>query len=171
MDESWENANTIKTEKIISGENPATAEVKTMWDENTLYIFAEVKDSALSLAGEQVHEEDSVEIFVDENNDKSTEYQSDDTQYRINYLNQQSFNPERESLKTATRVTETGYIVEAAVPFVEITAEEGQIIGFDFQVNDDGNGDGSRDGVTIWNDQSGEGWRNMSGLGNLIFVK
>jgi endo-1,4-beta-xylanase len=171
LDESWENANTIKTEKIISGENPATAEVKTMWDENTLYIFAEVKDSALSLAGEQVHEEDSVEIFVDENNDKSTEYQSDDTQYRINYLNQQSFNPEREGLKTATRVTETGYIVEAAVPFVEITAEEGQIIGFDFQVNDDGNGDGSRDGVTIWNDQSGEGWRNMSGLGNLIFVK
>jgi endo-1,4-beta-xylanase len=54
---------------------------------------------------------------------------------------------------------------------VEITAEEGQIIGFDFQVNDDGNGDGSRDGVTIWNDESGEGWRNMSGLGNLKFVK
>lgn len=171
MDESWENANTIKTEKVISGENPATAEVKTMWDENTLYVFAEVKDSALSLAGEQAHEEDSVEIFIDENNAKTSEYQSDDTQYRINYLNQQSFNPQREGLKTATRVTETGYIVEAAVPFVEITAEAGQIIGFDFQVNDDADGDGSRDGVTIWNDQSGEGWRNMSGLGNLLFVK
>ncbi|MFW5719062.1 MAG: endo-1,4-beta-xylanase [Halanaerobium sp.] len=171
MDESWQEANTIKTEKRISGENPAAAEVKTMWDEDYLYLYAEVTDSALSLTGEQAHEEDSVEIFVDENNDKASEYQSDDTQYRINYLNQQSFNPQREGLKSATRVTETGYVVEAAVPLVEITAEAGQIIGFDFQVNDDSNGDGSRDGVSIWNDESGEGWRDMSGLGNLIFVE
>lgn len=171
FDQIWEKANSISTEITISGDNPATAEVRTMWDENTLYIYAEVADSFLSAESEQAYQQDSIEIFVDENNDKSTEYQSEDTQYRINYLNEHSFNPQRDGLKSETRETETGYIVEAAVPFVEITVEEGQIIGFDFQVNDDANGDGSRDGVTIWNDQSGEGWRNMSGLGNLIFVK
>lgn len=171
FDQIWEEANTISTDVIISGDDPAAAEVRTMWDENTLYIYAEVEDPVLSAESDQAHEQDSIEIFVDENNDKSTEYQSDDTQYRINYLNEATFNPQREGLRSATRETETGYVVEAAIPFVEITAEAGQIIGFDFQVNDDASGDGSRDGVTIWNDQSGEGWRNMSGFGNLIFVK
>lgn len=171
LDEAWSKANEIKTDIIISGDDPAGAVVKTMWDKNNLYIYAEVKDDLLSTAGEQVHEEDSVEIFVDENNDKSSEYQKDDTQYRVNYLNEQSFNPERDGFKTATRETDYGYIVEAKVPFITIEAEEEKIIGFDFQVNDDASGDGSRDGVSIWNDKSGEGWRNMSGLGNLLFVK
>lgn len=171
LDEIWAEANIIETKKVISGDNPATAVIRTMWDEDYLYLYAEVEDPVLSVAGEQAHEQDSIEIFVDENNDKASEYQSDDTQYRVNYLNEQSFNPYREGFTTETRETETGYVVEAAVPFVEITAEEGMIIGFDVQVNDDANGDGSRDGVAIWNDESGEGWRNMSGLGNLILVK
>jgi len=171
FDQDWEEANTISTDITISGDNPAVAEVRTMWDENTLYIYAKVEDPVLSAESEQAYEQDSIEIFVDENNAKITEYQSDDTQYRINYLNEQSFNPQRDGLRSATRETESGYVVEEAIPLVEITAEVGQIIGFDFQVNDDGNGNGSRDGVTIWNDESGEGWRNMSGLGNLIFVK
>ncbi|RAK07180.1 endo-1,4-beta-xylanase [Halanaerobium saccharolyticum] len=140
-DEIW--ANTGNTLNLEENEFLG-GDLKLSWDENNIYLYGQISDQS-------VNPEDSIEIFVDEYNAKEEAVQEDIKHYQIRRNGSSE--------------------LEAAVPFVEITAEEGQIIGFDFQVNDDANGDGSRDGVTIWNDQSGEGWRNMSGLGNLIFVK
>ncbi|WP_370875848.1 sugar-binding protein [Caldalkalibacillus uzonensis] len=53
---------------------------------------------------------------------------------------------------TATKIVEGGYIVEAAIRLDAIQPEEGTVIGFDFQVNDDADGNGVRDAVATWND-------------------
>ena len=65
--------------------------MKCMWDENNLYVLMNVKDSLLSTAAGEAHMQDSVEVFVDENNGKTTYYEDDDAQYRVNCENVQSF--------------------------------------------------------------------------------
>lgn len=171
-DEIWDKANAISTDIMIAGNAGAKAKVKTMWDENNLYIYAEVYDPELSKENSNTYEQDSIEIFIDENNHKSYFYEEDDSQYRVNYDNEQSFdpNPEREGFITATRLTDTGYIVEASIKFLTIKPVVGQSIGFDFQVNDD-QGAGRRESIAIWNDSTGNSWQDPSGLGNLIFVE
>jgi len=44
-------------------------------------------------------------------------------------------------------------------------------IGFDFQVNDDKDGDGVRDSVVTWNDPTHQSYQNTSRLGVLLFVE
>ena len=44
----------------------------------------------MTLAPYQEYEKDSIEIFLDENNDKTSSYGSDDLQFRVNYANEQS---------------------------------------------------------------------------------
>ena len=46
----------------------------------------------------------------------------------------------------------------------------GDIIGFDMQVNNDEDGNGSRDSVAIWNDTSGQSFQSTSSYGLLKFI-
>src|SRR5690606_23870043 len=110
-------ANEILTDRWVEGNDGATAKAKTLWDEEDLYVLMEVTDPYLTDASDNVWEQDSVEIFIDQNNGKTTSYESDDGQYRINFNNQQSVNPIEHSanLFSETQVTEQGYIVEAAI--------------------------------------------------------
>ncbi|MDQ0252967.1 GH35 family endo-1,4-beta-xylanase [Evansella vedderi] len=169
LDDVWQDALEIYTGTWVEGSDGATATVRTLWDEEYLYVFAEVSDPLLSKASGNVWEQDSVEIFIDQNNAKTEYYQSDDGQFRVNFANEQSYNgfASASTFETATRLTDEGYIVEAAIKFTEIDPTEGTIIGFDFQVNDDANGNGSRDSVAIWNDPTGQSFQNTSRFGVL----
>ena len=64
-------------------------------DKDYLYLWMEVKDSSLDKSSEAAHVQDSVEIFIDENNHKTDGYEEDDKQYRINYENEPSFNGQK----------------------------------------------------------------------------
>src|SRR5690554_2492844 len=171
-DDIWDNASVISTNIQVEGDSGATAKIRTMWDEDHLYIYAEVTDPVLSKSNPNSWEQDSIEIFIDENNNKTGSYEDEDSQYRVNFENEQSFdpNPLRDGFVTATRITDTGYVVEAAIEFMTIKAAPGKSIGFDFQVNDD-SGSGFRTSVVTWNDSSGDSWQNTSGFGNLIFIE
>jgi endo-1,4-beta-xylanase len=132
-----------------------------------------VTDSLLSKASVNPWEQDSIEIFVDQNNAKTSTYEADDGQYRVNYTNEQSFGgaASAATLTSATRVVPGGYIVEASVALDPIQAGERTLIGFDFQVNDDGQGNGTRSSVVTWNDGTGSSFQNTSRFGVLRFVK
>ncbi|MTI59693.1 MAG: 1,4-beta-xylanase [Firmicutes bacterium] len=171
-DDIWDSAAVISTDVWVEGDSGAIAKIRTMWNENHLYIYADVTDPVLSKENGNTWEQDSIEIFIDENNNKSLSYEDEDSQYRVNFSNEQSFdpNPVRPGFVTATRKTDKGYVVEAAIEFLTIKAKEGNSIGFDIQVNDD-QGNGSRASVAIWNDLSGISWKDTSGFGNLIFVE
>ena len=166
----WSSANEISTNVWVIGTSGATAKVRTMWDEHNLYVIAEVTDDVLNKTNTNPWEQDSVEIFVDQNNAKTTSYQGDDSQIRVNFDNEESFGGRRpEGFESATSRTSTGYIVEMVIPFNAVTPAAGKIIGFDAQVNN-ANASGARVSVATWCDPSGNSYADTSGLGNLKLV-
>ncbi|MFD2379517.1 endo-1,4-beta-xylanase [Paenibacillus xanthanilyticus] len=169
IDAAWTQAKAIKTDRWVSGSSGSTATVRTLWDAGRLYVLAEVTDALLSKASANVWEQDSVEIFVDQNNAASASYQADDGQYRINFDNEQSVNPSAlaGNLQSAVKRTTTGYVVEASIAWNGTPPQKGAMIGFDVQVNNDEDGDGDRDSIAIWNDRTGLSYQNTFGFGVL----
>lgn len=176
-DSIWAKAEEISTDTVVSGSvYGAKAKVKVLWDENKLYVFARVYDPILNSANANAWERDSIEIFVDENNGKSTSYQDDDAQFRVNYNNEQSFGTGAlaNNFYTVSKVVYKdgnvdGYIVEAAVYAKTIKFSNGLIIGFDVQVNDADNS-GKRVNVLTWSDPVGNDYKDTSRFGCLELV-
>ncbi len=168
IDEAWEEAGEIPL-TIRTGSPKAVASVKAMWDKDYLYILAAVTDPELDKQSEQAHEQDSFEVFVDENNHKSDAYEDDDKQYRVNFDNEQTFNGTdctADNISSATKITEDGYIVEAACRWTGFLPEEGMEIGLELQVNDCEQG--SRIGTVSWYDESGQGWSSPGVFGTAL---
>jgi endo-1,4-beta-xylanase len=172
-DALWAGADEITTGTWVLGTSGATASVKTMWDAGHLYVLAKVSDPLLSKASANPWEQDSVEVFVDQNNGKTASYEADDGQYRVNYENTRSFGGAASAAKivSATQLVEGGYVVEAAIAIDAVEARAGTLLGFDVQVNDDGAGNGVRSSVATWNDPTGDSFRNTSRLGVLRLVR
>ncbi|WP_051251116.1 sugar-binding protein [Paenibacillus harenae] len=163
IDAIWATTPSVETSKLFDANKPAAiATVRALWDENNLYVLAEVADPHLSSASSNVWEQDSVELFLDENNAKSDTFGSDDGHYRVNFENLRSGSTKGkntsspDSFETATSIDDGGYIVEARLPLTTIDGVIGKILGFEAQVNDDGNGDGVRDNVAKWNNQKND---------------
>ncbi|MCM3629843.1 endo-1,4-beta-xylanase [Paenibacillus glycanilyticus] len=169
IDAIWSKGTVLSTDRWVQGTSGATAKVRTLWDAGRLYVLAEVSDKLLSKKSANVWEQDSVELFVDQNQAATAGYQADDGQYRINFDNEQSVNPGSLSgnLVSAVKHTANGYVVEASIKWNGTPPAAGDIIGFDVQVNNDEDGDGDRDSVAIWNDRSGLSYTNTSGFGLL----
>jgi endo-1,4-beta-xylanase len=172
-DAIWADASEFSTTVWVLGSEGSTAVVRALWDSEYLYLFSVVTDKLLSKAAQNAYEQDSFEVFIDQNNAKTTTYQGDDGQYRINFDNEATFNggASAELLTSATKLTDDGYIVELAIKFDAIEPREGMVIGFDVQVNNDEEGDGLRDSVVTWNDDTHQSYQNTSGLGVLLFTK
>ncbi|GIO29538.1 MULTISPECIES: endo-1,4-beta-xylanase [Paenibacillus] len=169
IDEIWNKAEQIVTDRWVSGSSGSTAKVRTLWDDHRLYVLAEVTDSLVTKRSANAWEQDSVEIFIDQNNARTDSYDGDDGQYRVNFDNETSVNPGSlgANLTSAAKRTPTGYIIEAAIDWVGTPPKAGNTIGFDVQVNNDENDDGVRDSVAIWNDTSDRTWQNLSNIGLL----
>jgi endo-1,4-beta-xylanase len=75
-----------------------------------------------------------------------------------------------ELISSATKVVDGGYVVELAIELNAVQPAEGVMIGFDFQVNNDEDGDGDRDSVAIWQDPTGQSYQNTSKFGILQFA-
>ncbi|MGO4374406.1 sugar-binding protein, partial [Paenibacillus sp. MCAF20] len=173
IDGIWTSASAITTDRWVQGTSGSTAKVRTLWDGSRLYIVAEVTDSNLTKRSANVWEQDSVEIFLDQNDARTNPYDADDGQYRINFDNEQSVSPGSSSgrLVSAAKLTANGYIVEASIAWTGTAPAAGSLIGFDVQVNNDQNDDGVRDSIAIWNDTTGMTWQNLSEIGLLELTK
>lgn len=170
MEKAWGRATTIPMTIDLGTNTEAMA--KLMWDENYLYLYADVTDPVLNSDSANAHEKDSVEIFIDENNHKSTSYEEDDKQYRVNYLNEHSFNGTKcleENMQSAVIVTEYGYKVEAAFAWTDIEPTVGAEIGLELQIND-ADESGSRKGTLSWYDASGLGWSKPEVFGTAMLT-
>lgn len=148
----------------------ASAQVKLLWDANALYVYAEITDAVLNADSANAYEQDSLEVFIDENNGKTITYEKDDKQYRISYLNGHSFNGTKcleSNITSVAATTADGYVIEAAFKWTDITPGKGLEIGLDFQVND-ADSSGSRIGTLNWYDASGMAWTNAQAFGTAI---
>lgn len=173
MDSIWNTAPVLNVNKYIDNATApvtsgATSKVRVLWDTDNLYVLSEVTDPVLRKTNANPWEQDSAEIFLDENNAKTTSHQPDDRQYRINYNNEKTVGSQGNASEftSATSLTAGGYIVEVKIPFKSIKGSAGKVIGFDSQVNDD-NGVGARTSTAIWSDTKGAGYSNTSRWGNL----
>ena len=171
MEDAWNNAVEVKLGNKT--DNPkATATVKLLWDEQYLYAYATVVDDDLNKDSDQVHEQDSFEIFIDEINSKAAEYNDATKQYRINYENAHSFNGEKcteENESTFAKTTDNGYIVEGAFKWTEITPKAGDYIGIELQIND-ADSSAVRIGTVTWNDITNQCWSSPACYGTATLV-
>ena len=147
----------------------AEAAAKLLWDNENLYVQVTVKDAVLDATADAAHEKDSVEIFIDENNNKSTSYEEDDKQYRINYLNEHTFNGTNcveENITSNVTLTEDGYVIEAAIKWTHEQVKSGTKIGLEIQINDAKGG--KRAGTVSWADTTGMGWSSPAVFGTVV---
>lgn len=170
-DAVWSSTSTLPITRYQMAWQGATGTARVLWDEANLYVLFEVNDTQLDKTSPNAWEQDSVEAFVDENNGKTSFYQEDDGQYRVNFDNEASFNPANieEGFESATRVSGTSYTVEMKIPFKAITPANGHKIGFDAQINDGENG--ARQSVATWNDTTGNAYQDTSVFGVLTLTK
>src|SRR5699024_11708313 len=98
---------------------------------------------------------DYIKFFIYKQNKKAVSYGEGHGQYRVNFDNEQSFDPSDigEGFESVTVVDGTNYTVQMKIPFKTTDVESGDTVGFDVQINDASKG--SRDGVAIWDDQTG----------------
>ena len=165
-DAAWNNA--VNIPLTINKGSEASANAKVLWDDDNLYVYATIKDAVLDKTGAQTHEQDSLEVFIDEDNGKTASYGEDDKQYRINYDNEQSFNGKKclaENVKSKTKTIDGGYVVEAAFKWTDIRPANGTKIGLEFQINDAK--DGKRTGTLSWYDETGMGWSGSNVYGTV----
>lgn len=146
-----------------------SASFASFWDENYLYIAFQVLNLNLQAIKTErdeagLHMDDGVEVLVDPNYDRSSEWQEDDFAYHVNVLNaildDRGMNEEGKynndwdgkaitSVKIFGTVNEPrdidkGYNVEIAIPWEEIgfLPAHGKKLGMDFCVNDRDNKSG-----------------------------
>lgn len=165
-DAAWGNA--VNIPLTINKGSEASANAKVLWDDDNLYVYATVKDAVLDKTGAQTHEQDSLEVFIDEDNGKTASYGEDDKQYRINYNNEQSFNGKKclaENVKSKTKTIDGGYVVEAAFKWTDIKPANGTKIGLELQINDAKAG--KRIGTLSWYDETGMGWSGSNVYGTV----
>ncbi|GIJ79114.1 endo-1,4-beta-xylanase [Micromonospora phaseoli] len=172
VDGVWAQAGAVTTDKEVSGTDGATAKVRTLWRDQTLYVLAEVTDPVVDVSGSDPWTQDSVEIYVDAGNAKNGSYRYDDTQIRISADNVVSFGTGDEAfqagrLASAVVRTDTGYTVEAAISLLEYGGLD-TFHGLDFQVNDAS--DGARTAIRNWAEPNGVGYQTTArwGVGRLV---
>ena len=169
-DPIWNSAPALVIEKHLTMKDNGTASgvAKAMWDEENLYVMVEVQDPVLNSDSSQVHEQDSIEIFVDETNCKASSYQAGMGQYRINYKNEQTFNGSgiEEGFESYARIVDGGYVIEAKIPFKTVDPAANDKIGFDVQIND-ANADGTRQDIVMWYDETGNSWQSGANWGEV----
>lgn len=167
VDDVWDDAITV-VPKCVTGEVYAEATFKSLWDDNALYILAEVKDSQMSVESGNPYEQDSLEIFVDENNEKTKDYGVDDLHLRVNYENVQTLdNGDAERFFTSTKLIDGGYLVEARVQLKDKPSNE-KVLGVELQIND-GIG-ASRVGTVNLFDSTNGAWNDTGLFGEVILL-
>lgn len=169
VDAVWNSTLEIQVNQYQMAWQGATAVAKALWDKDNLYVLIQVSDAQLDKSNVNAWEQDSAEVFLDQNNAKTSSYQGDDGQYRVNYDNASSLNPSSiTGFASATMVSGTNYIVEMKIPLSSVTPEIGMQLGFDVQINDAK--EGARQSVAAWNDTTGTGYMDTSVFGVLTLV-
>ncbi len=167
IDDVWNNAQEVKPQ-CITGSVYASATFKSLWDDNALYVLAEVKDEYLSVQSSNLYMQDSVEIFLDEKNDKTVDYNVDDLHFRVNYENSPSSDiGDIERFYTGAKKTADGYLIEARIALKD-KPSNGKVLGLDLQIND-GLGPDRVGTINVF-DSTGNGWRDTSVFGEVLLT-
>ena len=144
----WKTANVFWL-NMNDGDAKAAAKVKLLWDEAKLYVYAEIQD-------EDAGEGDALTIYLDENHGATAAYDEDDKQIRISRngavatLGKKADVASVESVVTAMG---NGYIIEASIPWTDLTPKAYSQLGFELKVID-ADESGAVKGTISWFDNT-----------------
>lgn len=167
LDPAWDAAAPVPMNVKTMGWTEDGSQFRVLWDDQYVYVLTEVVDPSLDDKSNIVHEQDSVEVFIDQNNGKTAIYEQDDGQYRVNFRNAVSINGgDSTHFKSRTMIIPGGYRVEMAVPLYAITPKPGMLLGFDVQINDATSG--GRTGIRNWVNDTNMGYQSTVDYGLLM---
>ncbi len=140
-----DNFNIDADQEDTGNAQTSNASAKMLWTDSYLYILVTADDPEIDLTNETTYLQDSIELFIDKNNNKK-DYASNEFQYRLVINpNEDEENPsgeftdknswEGEPVQYGITTSETGYVVEFAVPLDEAPVVN-NFIGVDIQIND-----------------------------------
>jgi len=161
MEEAWANAQRVRVatranNALPDGPEDLSAEALVMWDADNLYIFFDVTDDDLQNDSDDTFQDDSVEFYLDGGHERAAAYDANDGQFEMGWGTSAftGTNPgvTGASFVTIARDDETGYTVEAVMPWANVGVENptiGDVLGFEAMVNDD-DGGGDRSHKLAW---------------------
>lgn len=147
------------------------AKVWLCWDYDALYVYALVTENTPSWIAANEYLKDSVEVFIDENNSKNENVDNNDKQYRVSIVGSQSSGlSAQQKFECAAINNKNGtYSVEMKCEWIDILPTDGQIVGFDVQVND-ADETGFRQSCITWHSQSPDNWQNSVNYGEIVLI-
>lgn len=172
-DAVWQTGTWTNVTRVVEGAAPApvSARYKVRWDSYGIVVAVDVTDPALFAdSGATWYNDDSIEIYIDANNNGSATYGADDFQFSVRYgedlLREQ--NGGGINSQAYTYQTANGWSAEFDIYWADlgIAGGEGAVIGFDVGVNYDQNG-AAREGVLMWNGTANN-WQTTAGFGDAV---
>jgi hypothetical protein len=176
-EELWSEARQYKLGNVIyapiSSEEDCSAYFKALWDTENLYMLVDVTDDSLENDSDSDlwYQDDCVEVFIDGDNSKSDNYDSDDAQYHFDWNRTKPTMDRFEhgslnGVEFAMVTTDKGYRTEIKFPWSTLGAKPsaGTKIGLDVHVNDDDDGD-DRDSKLTWYGKEDNAWQTPSAFG------
>ena len=140
------------------------------WSEDALYVGVNVKDSTVICDSNSVHEDDSVEVYIDADNCKAAKYCAGTRQLQFRCDGAVAVS----GADYATKRTADGYSMEIRIPWKDfgVTPKADMVIGFDVANNDDdGTKGGSRSGLLGWHNSEDTNYASPKGYANLKLTK
>ncbi|MBN1782600.1 T9SS type A sorting domain-containing protein [bacterium] len=137
---------------------------KMMWQGSMLFFHADVFDNVIKTSNPDSYRNDCIEIFIDGNNDKGPNTDSNDHAYSYVY----SGTPEADAAFTETAY---GWTCEARMNMATdmgITPSVGHLMGFEVKLND--NDTSARDLMSAWWSSDDGVWTNPGLRGTVKFA-
>ncbi len=140
-DDVWATAPWTNVHNSADGKDDSTSRlrIKLLWDDNNLYFYGEVFDEHKNKRN------DLIEIYVDQKNDKTVEYNDDDSQTRF-YVHQLGAmqgsdkyageNSQQDATTAIKTIEKDRYVVEGALVFNSVKPAVGNKMGLEFMYND-----------------------------------
>ncbi|NLK96286.1 MAG: hypothetical protein GX275_14045 [Clostridiales bacterium] len=172
LDESqWNNRESV-SKLIVGDKTNITANYKTLWDDNNLYIGIEVKgDNTVT-----TYDDDSFTFYMSPLNYRGTPYSSKDFQVQVFDKGTKivqgcvgmgnNDNIDYSSIKVESNYQNDGYTMEVAVPWSTVQSSPAQIskMGFDIMVFHEED----EESVLVWNGTTSN-WQDTRNFGTLEF--
>ena len=168
---AWAGAERLVVAQQMTAHNGATANAWVVWEDDAIYVLADINDRTFSVSHPYFHEQDSFEIFLSNTNSKVARYMPGDYQLRFSRTGVHSYGSTGtiEGMTFAVRDLGTSYTVEVRIP-LRGDVYAGRIVGFDLQVNDAWyvGGQPGRQAFSNWNDHTDMGWQSTLYWGALL---
>ncbi len=130
----------------------ASLRMASLYDDDSIYFFIEVVDDLLVDNSVSTYNDDSIELSIDGQNDRSGPYNDDDHWLVIGAEGvYASLGPAPIGLVGSILPTATGYNIEIGLDREDLGAGNNSMLGFNIAINDDdGEGNTGIDAYGVW---------------------